>query len=129
MNSRILIIDDEPHMRHLIDFNLRRIQCSSEHAASGAEGLARLTSGGIALVIVDVVLADMDGFTIVKRLRELPGCANLPVIMLTGRGQPDTRERAAEAGVSVFLTKPFSPGELQQHVKTLLAPPPASPQP
>ena len=77
-------------------------------------------AGPIDLLIIDVVMGDFDGFATLRELRKLPAYIHLPVIMLTARGQSDTRELAEELGVNVFLTKPFSPIELTKWVRSLL---------
>ncbi|GAB1487568.1 hypothetical protein MASR2M8_00070 [Opitutaceae bacterium] len=121
MNAKtILVTDDEPHMRRLVQFNLAKLGHRIETASDGRAALARAAAGPIDLLIIDVVMGDFDGFATLRELRKLPGYTNLPVIMLTARGQSDTRELAEELGVNVFLTKPFSPIELTKWVRSLL---------
>jgi DNA-binding response OmpR family regulator len=88
----------------------------------GREALARDTE--VNRVIIDYMLPDLDGFATLRELRQEARYATLPAIMLTARGQTNLREAAAEVGVDVFLTKPFSPIELTQHVRQLLGAPP-----
>ena len=121
MNAKtILVTDDEPHMRRLVQFNLAKLGHRIETASDGRAALARAAAGPIDLLIIDVVMGDFDGFATLRELRKLPGYTNLPVIMLTARGQSDTRELAEELGVNVFLTKPFSPIELTKWVRAVL---------
>ncbi|HEY0966339.1 MAG TPA: response regulator [Opitutaceae bacterium] len=121
MNAKtILVTDDEPHMRRLVQFNLAKLGHRIETANDGRAALARAAAGPIDLLIIDVVMGDFDGFATLRELRKLPGYTHLPVIMLTARGQSDTRELAEELGVNVFLTKPFSPIELTKWVRSLL---------
>lgn len=116
----ILITDDEPHMRRLVQFNLGKLGHRIELAASGQEALAKAAETPVDLLVIDVVMAGMDGFVTVRELRKDPRYRALPVIMLTSRGLADTRVSADDLGVNVFLTKPFSPIELTRHAAALL---------
>lgn len=116
----ILITDDEPHMRRLVQFNLGRLGHRIELAASGGEALEKAATLSVDLLVIDVVMAGIDGFATVRELRKDPRHRALPVIMLTSRGLADTREKADDLGVNVFLTKPFSPIELTRRVSELL---------
>ncbi len=113
MNEKIILItDDEPHMRRLLQFTLAKTKQKLAIATSGEEALARAQAGPIDLLVIDVGLPGMSGFEAVKAIKNLPGNDHLPVIMLTSRGHTDIREEAAKLGVRAFLTKPFSPTEL-----------------
>lgn len=116
----LLIIDDEPHMRRLLQFTLAKTGARLLLAANGREGLAQARDAAIDLVVVDFMMPDLDGFATLRELRQDPRYAKLPAIMLTSRGQTELRDVAEEVGVDVFLTKPFSPMELTQHVRRLL---------
>jgi CheY-like chemotaxis protein len=119
--KRILVVDDERHMQRLIQFNLEKLDCTVQTAGSGTAALESLRSQPVDLLLVDLVMEEMDGFSIVRAVRELPHGKHLPVIMLTSRGQADTRQMAAELGIAAFLTKPFSPIELVNQARKLLA--------
>lgn len=116
----ILITDDEAHMRRLVQFNLGRLGHRIELAANGEEALAKAAQINVDLLVIDVVMAGLDGFATVRELRKDARHRALPVIMLTSRGLADTREQADDLGVNVFLTKPFSPIELTRHATELL---------
>lgn len=118
--KRILVIDDERHMQRLIQFNLEKIGCQVQTAGSGDAALALLRQSPVDLVLVDLVMPGMDGFAIVRAIRADDQLRHLPVIMLTSRGQADTRSTAADLGISAFLTKPFSPIELVNEAGKLL---------
>jgi CheY-like chemotaxis protein len=119
----ILIVDDEPHMRRLLQFALAKTGARLLLAASGREALAHAAATTIDLIVIDFMMPELDGFATLRELRRDPRYAKLPAIMLTSRGQTELRETAAEVGVEVFLTKPFGPIELTQHVRRLLTPP------
>jgi len=118
--STILVCDDEKHMLRLLEFNLKnsghRIIC----ATSGQEVLEHITTEMPQLLIIDLMMPDIDGFETIRQLREIPGANQLPVVVLTGRGQSNTREQAEALGISQFLTKPFSPIQLRRTVSELL---------
>lgn len=117
----ILVADDEPHMRRLLEVGLAKIGCHIELVKSGHEAVARLEAGPVDLLITDVEMSGMSGFEAVQEIRKNPRYAELPVIVMTGRGQSRFRQEAARLGVSSFLTKPFSPIDLAERVKELLA--------
>jgi CheY-like chemotaxis protein len=115
-----LIVDDEAHMRRLLQFSLAKTGARLLLAANGREALELAAAHPIDLIVIDFVMPDFDGFATLRQLRQEPRYAKLPAIMLTSRGQTELRQVAAELGVDVFLTKPFSPIELTQHVQRLL---------
>ena len=119
-SKRILVIDDEKHMQMLLKFNLQKTGCIVDTAGGGVAALSMIGEETPDLILVDLVMTEMDGFETVRELRKLPQCRETPVIMLTSRGQVDAREQAANLGISVFLTKPFSPMELTREASRLL---------
>jgi DNA-binding response OmpR family regulator len=118
--KRILVVDDERHMRRLLQFTLEKTGATVETAGSGAEALDALRATPADLVLLDYLMPGMDGFATVRELRKEPALENVPVIMLTSRGQEDVREQAAGLGIVAYFTKPFSPIELIAKVKTQL---------
>jgi len=118
--KRILIVDNERHMQRLLQFNLEKTGSIVETAGSGEAALALLQKNPVDLLLIDLVMPGLDGFGTVRELRNIPQCRDIPVIMLTSRGQVDTREQAAGLGIAVFLTKPFSPIELVAEARKLL---------
>ena len=118
--KRILVVDDERHMQRLLQFNLEKTGCIVETAGSGEAALAITGEKTVDLLLIDLVMPGMDGFATVQELRNRPNGKDIPVIMLTSRGQVDTREQASGLGISAFLTKPFSPIELVAEAKKLL---------
>lgn len=124
MNPKtILITEDEPHMRRLLEFTLAKTGARLVTAGSGEDALAQAAAGGIDLLVIDVGLPGMSGLETVSALKARPEHFRLPVIMLTARGQTDIKEAAAAVGVNAFYTKPFSPTELAATARALLASP------
>jgi CheY-like chemotaxis protein len=117
----LLVVDDEPHMRRLLQFALAKTGARVLLAANGRDALEQARGVTVDLVVVDFMMPDLDGFATLRELRQDPRYTKLPAIMLTSRGQTELRDAAEEVGVDVFLTKPFSPIELTQHVQRLLA--------
>ena len=107
-------------MQRLLQFNLEKTGCIVDTAGSGEEALAAIGKTPVDLVLIDLVMPGLDGFDTVRELRKLPGAEKIPVIMLTSRGQKDTREQAVDLGISTFLTKPFSPVQLITEARRLL---------
>lgn len=107
-------------MQRLLQFNLEKTGCVVEMAGSGEAALAVIDSQTIDLLLIDLVMPGLDGFATVRELRNRPNGRDIPVIMLTSRGQADTRGQATGLGIAAFLTKPFSPIELVAEARKLL---------
>lgn len=121
MNKTLLIVDDEKHMLRLLEFNLNKVGCSIITSTSGQDALLKATSETIDLLIIDYQMPDFNGLKTISELRNFPKYEKLPIILLTARGQISIRDEAMGLGVSRFFTKPFSPTELLEAVKQLLA--------
>jgi two-component system KDP operon response regulator KdpE len=116
-NRRILVVDDEERMVRFIRLNLEHDGFRVIEAYRGAQALERLRSNLPDLIILDVMMPDMDGFEVLKLVREV---SNVPVIMLTAKGEEDDRVRGLELGADDYITKPFSPRELVSRVRAVL---------
>jgi two-component system phosphate regulon response regulator PhoB len=116
----ILVVDDEPDLLELVRFNLDRAGFSVETAASGKEALARLRRSVPDLLVLDLMLPDLSGEEVCRRVRGDPALSGLPVIMLTAKSEEVDRVVGFELGADDYVTKPFSPRELVLRVKALL---------
>jgi two-component system phosphate regulon response regulator PhoB len=116
----ILVVDDEPDLLELVRFNLDRAGFRVETAASGEEALARLRRSVPDLLVLDLMLPDLSGEEVCRRVRGDPGLTGLPVIMLTAKSEEVDRVVGFELGADDYVTKPFSPRELVLRVKALL---------
>jgi len=116
----ILVVDDEPDLLELVRFNLDRAGFRVETAASGGEALARLRRSPPDLLVLDLMLPDLSGEEVCRRVRADPRLAGLPVIMLTAKSEEVDRVVGFELGADDYVTKPFSPRELVLRVKALL---------
>jgi two-component system response regulator CpxR len=113
---RILVIDDDVELADLLQTFLRREGFQPEFAHDGHSGLQRALDGGYDLVVLDVMLPGIDGFEILRRLRQQ---SHVPVIMLTARGDEPDRIVGLEAGADDYVPKPFNPRELTARIRAI----------
>jgi CheY-like chemotaxis protein len=106
---RVLIIDDDPEILLLLRTVLAANERELVAAPSGAAAAARLDAGPFALIILDLLLPDVDGREVLKKIRSEPQYADTPVIVLSAKTTPDTRRECAEMGATAFFEKPFDP--------------------
>ncbi|MDX1933287.1 MAG: response regulator [Capsulimonadales bacterium] len=118
---RILAVDDEPNIMRLICVTLERRGYQVESAATGTQALDRIRKNRPDLLVSDVMMPEMDGFELVRTLRSDPDLTDLPIIMLTARGQDKDIMEGFRRGADMYLTKPFNPVELLSFVDRLLA--------
>lgn len=116
---KILVVDDEPRIRELIEEHLKHEGFDYEEAGDGASALKILENGDIDLVILDVMMPFVDGMTCLKEMRKRK--IKTPVIMLTARGEEYDKLAGLENGADDYVVKPFSPRELLARVKAVLA--------
>lgn len=116
---KILIADDEPRIRELIKEHLEHAGYECEEAADGSAALSIVAKGGIDLVILDIMMPFMDGMTALREIRSRK--IEVPVIMLTARGEEYDRIAGLEGGADDYVVKPFSTRELVARVKAVLA--------
>jgi len=116
----ILIVDDDPTTCALTTTILEREGYRTRSSTSGPEALAIVEHEPVALMLLDVVMPEMDGFEVCARLRATDKGKLLPVILLTGRDDVDTRLEGMQSGVSEFLAKPVTRHELVARVRAQL---------
>jgi two-component system, OmpR family, response regulator len=115
--TQILIVDDDPHIRELLRLLLKNEGFEIREAGDGVEALALLESAKADLVILDIMMPNMDGWTLCRELREH---YDLPLLMLTAKGETMQKIKGFELGTDDYLVKPFEPLELVVRVKALL---------
>lgn len=120
MNRRVLLIEDEPNIIEAISFILSRGGWTVHTHSDGETALDRIRTGLPDLVILDVMLPGRSGFDILRDLRESSETRDLPVLMLTARGQTRDREQAERLGVTRFMTKPFSNSDVLDAVREMV---------
>lgn len=116
-NRVIFVVDDEERMARFIRLNLEHDGFRVVEAHRGLEAIHQLRDAMPDVVILDVMMPDLDGFEVLKMIREI---SNVPVIMLTAKGEEDDRVRGLELGADDYVTKPFSPRELVSRVRAVL---------
>ena len=117
--STILIVDDTPAIHVMIAALLRDDAYQLEHAYSGEEALTKVLAVSPDLVLLDIMMPDIDGFEVCRRLRSLPEVSEVPIIMLTALANRSSRLRGLAAGADDFVSKPFDQAELQVRIKTI----------
>ena len=118
--GRILVVDDEPHIRRVLSSILGKQGYDVVMASDGSQGLDELRTEDIDLVILDLMMPGANGLEILSRIRTDPKAADTPVIILTAKGQDTDREAALAGGANDFLTKPFSPKKLIARIEEIL---------
>lgn len=117
--SHVLLIEDEPNIAEAIRFILTRDGWSVSTLQDGAAAVAAVHDQKPDIVILDLMLPGLSGLEIVETLRADPATHSLPVLMLTAKGAGREREAAERAGVSRFMTKPFSNADILASVRAL----------
>jgi two-component system phosphate regulon response regulator PhoB len=120
MAERILVVDDEPDLRELVQFGLEQVGYEVETASTGHEALDRLRRATPDLVVLDLMLPDLSGTEVCREVRSDPTLAAVPIIMLTARSEEVDRVVGFELGADDYVTKPFSPRELALRVRAVL---------
>ena len=120
MSPKILVIDDHKETVDLVSLVLQKQGYRVTIAHSGQEGLDIAGREQPDLVLLDVMMPDMDGFTVCKKIRQTDGLNKTPVILLTAKSQPDEKWEGFEAGATDYLIKPTNAEELHRRVKTIL---------
>ncbi len=117
MQARILVIEDDPSICELITFHLEKEGYHVETAASGRTALTLFESSQPDLILLDLMLPEIDGLEVCRRIRKV---SDVPIIMVTAKGQEDDRVRGLRVGADDYVTKPFSPRELVARIEAVL---------
>ena len=120
MAKHVLIIEDEPNIIEAISFILSRDGFTVHTHENGESAMDKVRAQRPDMIILDAMLPGKSGFDILRELRADPVTSNLPVLMLTARGQAKDRELAIRLGADVFMTKPFSNAEICAQVRALI---------
>jgi two-component system phosphate regulon response regulator PhoB len=120
MKPRVLIVEDEPELVEMLRYNLEKEGFEVASAHDGEEGLAMIGEAKPDLVLLDWMMPHVSGLEVCRQLRRGSGTRDLPVIMLTAKGEEADRVRALDGGADDYVSKPFSPGELIARMRALL---------
>lgn len=118
----ILIVDDNEALRQVVDLSLRLSGLRSLHAGDGLEALELIQSGqDIGLILLDIDLPKMNGFEVLKRLKQDEATREIPVIMLTGRNELNDKAQSLSLGAVDYLSKPFDLEEFRDCIQRVLS--------
>jgi len=120
MKGRLLLVEDDPSLVELLRWHFEREDFEVEQTPDGEEALLLAKEAPPDIVVLDWMIEGISGIEVCRRLRRSPGTANVPIIMLTGRGEEVDRVRGLETGADDYVTKPFSPRELVARVAAVL---------
>lgn len=120
MAFKVLVVDDEPYMHRLLQHHLARAGFLLLNAHNGREAIQLAGQHQPDVIVMDVMMAELDGLSALKQLKQTEPTKAIPVIMITASAHHVTREEAEASGAALFLTKPFSPTQLLMAVRKLL---------
>ena len=123
MSLKILIVDDEVHLRTLLHQTLEELEDEGVElhlATNGEEALAAIQSLQPNLVFLDVMMPKLSGFDVCERAKKSLGLANVYIVLLTAKGQEFDRQRGVEVGADLYMTKPFDPDSLLMKARDVL---------
>lgn len=119
-NKKVLIVDDEEHIRELIKFNLKKEGYDTAMAVNGSEALKVIKETKFDLILLDLMLPEVDGLEVCKEIRKNEETSDIPVMMITAKGEEFDKVLGLELGADDYITKPFSIRELMARIKALL---------
>ncbi len=122
MKTRILIVEDNIQNMYLVTFILKKYDFEVIQAWNGAEGITLARDHRPDMVLLDIQLPVMDGYTVACELRKSPDLARVPIIAITSYAMPGDREHALEAGCSGYIEKPINPDTFISQIKSYLPP-------
>lgn len=120
MTERILVVDDDPDILQFVRMNLEMDGFDVEVASGGREALKKAAADPPDLMLLDVMMPEMDGLTVLRHMRADPPTANVPVIVLTARSLAEDRVKGLDLGADDYITKPFDLEELIARIRTVL---------
>ncbi|MCD6103970.1 MAG: response regulator [Thermotogaceae bacterium] len=120
MMAHILVVDDSEVLRRIVVFNLVKNGYTVSEASDGEEALQKLKESTPDLVILDIMMPKMNGFEVLKVMKQDENLSKVPVIVLTAKGGENDLQEGLKLGADIFLTKPFSPGRLIEEVQRVI---------
>jgi two-component system, OmpR family, phosphate regulon response regulator PhoB len=120
MQARMLLVEDDAALAELLTYHFKREEFAVTHTPDGEEALLLAKEATPDIVLLDWMVEGLSGIEVCRRLRRAPETANVPIIMLTARGEEEDRVRGLETGADDYVTKPFSPRELVARVQAVL---------
>ena len=118
--GKILVVDDEVYIVHILDFSLRREGYDVVTALDGEQALEKVKSDQPELIVLDILMPKLDGYDACRKLRADPQTADIPIILLSAKGRNVDQRMGYDAGATDYITKPFSPRKLVEKINTIL---------
>jgi len=119
--KRILIIDDSEMVRNFHSYILKSVGFDVKTASDGAEGLEYFFADPFDLLITDINMPQMDGYTVIERIREVDQFEDIPIIIISTEDEMKDKQKGFDAGANVYIVKPTEPEQMVENVKMLLA--------
>ncbi len=123
MAKKIVLAEDEPQIARLVEFKLKKEGYQVICKGNGEEALAAIKTEEPDLILLDVMMPVMNGYEVLRRVKEDENLKNIPVVMLTARAQERDVVKGIDTGADDYITKPFHPAELLARVKKILGKP------
>jgi len=120
MDATVLIVEDSPSVRRLIEVSVRPLGVKVISAEDGIRGLAMARSESPDVILLDIGLPGIDGCEVLSELRVDPATADIGIIIVTAHAQPEVAAAAERRGADGFITKPFRPGHLREEIVALI---------
>ena len=118
--GKVLVVDDEEYIQHILNFSFGAEGYDVVTAADGEEGIRKAKSEKPDIIVLDIMMPKMDGYEACKRLKTDPSTKSIPVILLTAKGREVDRKLGSQAGADDYVVKPFSPGRLIERVEGMM---------
>jgi DNA-binding response OmpR family regulator len=118
--GKVLVVDDEVYILHILDFSLGAEGFEVITAADGEQALAKARAERPDLIVMDIMMPRLDGYETCRRLKSYPETREIPVLLLTARGREEDRQKGIDCGADDYITKPFSPNKLIRRVSGIL---------
>lgn len=122
MTKQVLIVDDDALMHRLFQHHLERAGYKMMSAMNGRDGIELASRESPNLIVMDIMMPDMDGVAALRELKKAAATKDIPIIIITANGNALARKESENSGAALFLTKPFSPTQLVDHIKRLVPP-------
>jgi len=123
--GKILVVDDEVYIVHILDFSLGMEGYEVVTALDGEQALAKVRTEGPDLVVLDIMMPKLDGYETCKILKSDPATKHIPVILLSAKGRNVDQQMGFQVGADDYITKPFSPRKLVERINLILGQPTA----
>jgi DNA-binding response OmpR family regulator len=118
--GKVLVVDDEEYIQHILNFSFGAEGYDVVTAADGEEGIKKAKAEKPDIIVLDIMMPKMDGYEACKRLKTDPNTKGIPVILLTAKGREVDRKLGSQAGADDYVVKPFSPGRLIERVEGMM---------